>query len=585
MAVKFHAEHAWDFTAVGRGELWGFVIKFNEMGDTPFYKRPWFYIAGWLAILLIAYFWDIFSLGGIRINEVRVFLDLFCLFPLLLTLWMSFFSQFILPVHTFSDRLQIFNRLIARLFGVRGPAIFIKNGIEEKEAGEEKRKGPGVLWLDSASAAVTRTATKIKQTLGPGVHFIDAKETIAGTVDLHTQTHTVGPTREGENPFAGKTDDQTEDEYQQIQDRRKQVSALTRDGIEVVPTINVVFRVDTGFPKNGQSGSRFGYRTGVTPKDKRDEKEDQTAIRKAILSEGINPYYKAENPRHRMAWNQLPAALAVDVWREYASKFTLDEFFKPEQKVPPAQPPTIEPTDEEIDPLTQAIQVGTGKDSFQTAIAKILRLINRWMASRIAQLEKKEPVPTSGEESQPYTPPPPKKEKGEMKTAFEVINEMVKARLTKEFVDYFDETGKRDQSNPPRQELSYEYRLLKERGLKVLSVSISNPRLNPVVDEEIISKWEANWLKHAIEEKEQLERRKSVYQTASQERAVKEYAELLSEAVVRANPKRREFKNALKSLLLRTRAIVIRTDQLRRQMSTEREELDEILRSIEVNGQ
>ncbi len=555
------------------------------MGDTPFYKRPWFYIAGWLAVLLIAYFWDIFSLGGIRINEVRIFFDLFCLFPLLLTLWMAFFSQFILPVHTFSDRLQIFNRLIARLFGSRGPAIFIKNGIEEKEAGEEKRKGPGVLWLDSASAAVTRTATKIKQTLGPGVHFIDAKETIAGTVDLHTQTHTVGPTREGENPFAEKRDEQSQEEYDQIQDRRKQVSALTRDGIEVVPTINVVFRVDTGFPKQGQSGSRFGYRRGVTPKDKRDEKEDQEAIYKAVIGEGVNPYYKPENARHRMAWNQLPSALAVDVWREYASKFKLDEFFTPGQKVPSAQPPTIEPTEEEIDPLTQAIQVGAGRDSFPSAIARILRVINRWMASRTAQMEKKNPASTSGEESQSYTPSAPKKEKWEMKTALEVINEMVKAKLTNEFVDYLDETGNRDQTNPPRQEVSQEYGLLKKRGLKVLSVSISNPRLNPVVDEEIISKWEANWLKHAKAEKEQHERRKSVYQTASEERAVKEYAELLSEAVVRANPKGRDFKNALKSLLLRTRAIVIRTDQLRRQMSTEREELDEILRSIEVNGQ
>ena len=35
----------------------------------------------------------------------------------------------------------------------------------------------------------------------------------------------------------------------QIQERRKQVSALTRDGIEVIPNISVMFRVDTGFPK------------------------------------------------------------------------------------------------------------------------------------------------------------------------------------------------------------------------------------------------------------------------------------------------------------------------------------------------
>lgn len=573
-----------EFYRVGRGKLSGFVIKFNAMGDTPFYKRPWFYIAVWLFILLVVYLWDIVKIGGIRVNEVRIFLDLFCAFPLLLMLWMAFFSQFILPVHKFSDRQKIFDRLIARLFGSRGPAIFIRNGVEQKEEGEEKRKGPGVLWLDSASGAVTRTATKIKQKLGPGVHFIEASEKVAGTVDLHVQTHTVGPTREGEDPFAEKKDEQAQEEYDQIQDRRKQVGAVTRDGIEVVPTINVVFRVDTGFPKKGQTGSRFGYRTGVTSKDKREEKEDQEAIYNAILGEGINPYYKPENPRHRMAWNQLPAALAVDVWRDYASKFKLDEFFAAGQRVPPEKPPVIEPTEEEIDPLTQAIQVGPNRNVIQTAIAQILRQINLRMARLTADIEKKTPPPSTGEESQPYTPPPlPKKEKPEPKTALEVINEMVKARLTNPFVDHLDQLGQRFENDTP--DFSREYDLLKKRGLKVISVSVSNLRLNPEINKELLDKWQANWLSHAKAEKDQVERRKSVFETASQERAVKQYAEWLSEAVVRANPKRGEVKEALKSLLNRTRAIIVRNDQLRRQMSTELQDMEEILRWIEVNGQ
>lgn len=582
MAVKFNAEHERDFTAFARGNLRGFVIKFNEMGDTPFYKRPWFYIAVWLFILFVAYAWDIVRIGGLQLNEVRIFLDLFCAFPILLVLWMAFFSQFILPVHSFSDRQKIFDRLIARLFGSRGPAIFIRNGVEEKEEGEEKRKGPGVLWLDSASGAVTRTATKIKQKLGPGVHFIEAKESIAGTVDLHTQTHTVGPTREGEEPFAEKKDEQSQEEYDQIQDRRKQVGAVTRDGIEIVPTINVIFRVDTKLPEQGQSGSRFGYRTGVTSKDKREEKEDQEAIYKAIVSEGINPYYKPENPRYRMAWNQLPAALAVDVWRDYASKFKLDDFFEASQRVPPEKAPVIEPTEEEIDPLTQAIQVGPNRNAFQFALAQLLRRINLWMARLTANVEKKAP-PASSEESQPYTPPLPKKEKAEPKTALEVINEMVKARLTKPFVDHLDQLGKRFENDTP--DFSREYDLLQKRGLKVISVSISNLRLNPEINKELLEKWQANWLSHANAEKDQVERRKSVFETASQERAVKQYAEWLSEAVVRANPKRGEVKEALKSLLNRTRAIIVRNHQLRRQMSTELQDMEEILRWIEVNGQ
>ncbi|MCC6500663.1 MAG: hypothetical protein IT313_10390 [Anaerolineales bacterium] len=553
------------------------------MGDTPFYRRPWFYIVGWLVILLVAYFWDIFSLGGIRINEVRIFLDLFCAFPFLLVVWMAFFSQFILPVRTFSDRQKIFNRLIARLFGSRGPAIFIKNGIEEKELGEERRKGPGVLWLDSASAAVTRTATKIKQTLGPGVHFIEAKETIAGTVDLHIQTHTVGPTREGEKPFAEKKDDQPQEAYDQIQDRRKQVNALTRDGIEVVPTITVVFRVDTGFPKDGKPGSRFGYRTGVAAKDKRDEKADQTAIRNAIIGEGINPYYKPENPRYRMAWNQLPAALAVDVWREYASKFKLEEFFTSDQDFPTPPPPPIEPAEEEIDPLTEAILVGPSRAVFQTALAKILREVNKIMARSTAKLEKKPSTPAA--DSRPYTPPPPPaKIKTEMKTAFEVINAMVAARLTQQFVDALDELGKRPEHQSPPPVFSREFQLLTDRGLKVLSVSIDNPRLNPAVDDEIIGKWEANWLKHAKGEKDQVQQRRNVKETASEDQAIRQYAETLSKALVIANPQRGEIKEALKMLIQRTRGIIYSKAQLRKEMSAELHDSEDILRWIEGNG-
>jgi hypothetical protein len=68
------------------------------MDDDPIYKRPWFYIAGWLVILLLVYGWQILRMGGIRANLFEIFVDLACVFPLLLVLWMAFFAQFVLPV-------------------------------------------------------------------------------------------------------------------------------------------------------------------------------------------------------------------------------------------------------------------------------------------------------------------------------------------------------------------------------------------------------------------------------------------------------------------------------------------------------
>jgi len=558
----------------------GFDIKFMEMGDTPFYKRPWFYITTWLVVLLMAYSWEIISLGGIPVNIVRIFVDIVCIFPILLLLWMTFFSQFVLPVRTFSDRQSIFNRLIARLFGRSGPAIFIRNGELVKREGEERKKSPGVLWLDSASGAVTRTPVRIKQTLGPGVHFIDGKEYIAGIVDLHIQSQSIGP-READKPFEPKNETLTDEAYLQIQDRRKQVSALTRDGIEVIPNISVSFRVNTGFPAEGKPGSRFGYRTGITPKDKQNEKEDQVAIRKAILGEGINPNVPLDSPRHRIAWNQLPALLAVDVWREYVAKYTLDELFTPSQEVPPEVPPPLQPTEEEVDPLSQPIQVGGGNDSLQNALARMLRQINLFMARQTLWLEgKKDNVPQSPT-SPPLTPKPsPEKKAPPLRTALQVINEMVKARLTQPKVVFLDNIGKRDVNHVPIS--SREYELLQDRGLKVLSVGISNPRFSPKVEKEIINHWEADWLANALAEKEQIDRRRSYIETSGQEQAIRQYADSLSQAVLKEKPN--GVKATLKVLLMRSRLIIIRNDQLRRKMSTEQQELEDIIRWIEVNG-
>jgi len=551
------------------------------MGETPLYKRPWFYIAGWLAILLVAYGWQIYRMGGFIVSEVDIIVDLACIFPALLLLWMAFFAQFVLPVRTFADRQKIFNRLLIYLFGGHGPALFIENGVIKEHSGERLKKGPGVLWLDTASAAVTRTPVTIKQTIGPGVHFIENKEFLAGTVDLHIQSQSVGP-KESDKPFEEKKEGQSEEEYNQIQDRRKQVSALTRDGIEVIPNISVTFRVDTGFPKEGQPGSRFGYRTGVTKKAKENEEKDKEAIRKAILGEGINPTIQSDSPRHRVAWNQLPAALATDVWREYVAKFTLDELFVSEQSVPPPPTQLPQPTEEEIDLLSQPIQFGAKRETMQDGFATMIRQINMFMDRMIRSLEG-----TKKEEKAKKTMPgtlipqptgPVGSNEPQKKTALQVINEIVKARLTQAEVDILDDHGIRGEGTIP----SPEFKLLQSRGLKVLNAGISGLRLNPTIEETIINRWSTTWLNNAKAEKEQIERKKNIIESAGQEKAIRQYADLLSRDLVQKKPA--GVKDTLKTLLMRTRTIIINNDQLRKRMADEQQELEDIIKWIEVNG-
>jgi hypothetical protein len=543
------------------------------MDDTPITKRPWFYIVAWLVFLLGLYGWQVYRLWGEQSEPLNILFELLCIFPAFLLLWVAFFAQFVLPVRAASDRQRIVERLLTYLMGGHGPTLFVENGVIKEHSGERHKPGPGVVWLDSASAAVTRTATRIRQTMGPGVHFMDSGEFIAGTVDLHIQNHSVGP-RESDKPFDPQNGMENS-EYYQVQDRRKQVSAWTRDGIEVVPNISVTFRVDTGFPKEGQPGSRFGYRTGITKKDKANEKADQEAIQKAILGEGINPNVSSDQKTHRVAWNQLPAQLAVDVWREYAAKFTLDQLFTPDQLIQPPLPPPPEIVEPEVDPLSQPLVPGPNR--LENSFTSMLREINKQLDGAIKWFSGTRKAAAALPLPPAAAPTPPANGGPQLKTALQVINDMVKARLTQSQVDVFDDNGVRGIGKIPSQE----YKLLQSRGLKVLAVSISNPRFHPSIDEIIISRWSASWLRTAEEEKKQIENSLNLRKTAGQDKAISTYAAKLSRDLLHRNPA--GVPDTLKTLVMRTRGIIIEDEELRKRMTEEQETFEEIIKWMELS--
>ena len=212
---------------------------------------------------------------------------------------------------------------------------------------------------------------------------------------------------------------------------------------------------------------------GITRKAKENEEEsDKKAIRKAIIGQGINLNYLPDSTRHRLAWNELPAALAVDVWREYVAKFTLDELFSPTQTVPPPPEKLPAPPEKEDDPF-QPLPTDAARGSIQVSIIAILREINLLMKKVIEQLEEKEEKKTSQKTEGSAMPSldGDKKAEHQPKTALQVINDMVKARLTQSEVDHLDDNGKRIDKNRRKSE---EHRLLEARGLIVQNVNISN---------------------------------------------------------------------------------------------------------------
>ncbi len=530
------------------------------MDERRFYQKPWFSISLWLLLGGGFYLWQIRQMGGLLPNLSTVFLDAL-LFTIGLYVWMAFFAQFVLPVRSFDERRRIFERLLIYLSGRHGPAIFIRDGKQIKRLGEEKKKGPGVLWLDSASAAVTRNATSFRQTLGPGVHFTQDGEYIAGSVDLHLQNQSLGP-REGENPFVARQDDQTEDEYKEIQKRRLEVSAWTRDGIEVVPNVSVTFKIDATPAKDEEEeGSRFGF--------------DAESVREAITGEGINPNAPDDAPRRHVAWNQLPALIAADLWREYLSKFTLAELFEVDGPITTLTPSVPAPRPDHTRAQVQPV-VASGR--LEMSLAGIFHEANRILAGLGDRCERSEQQPIThvlpaakpGIQAEAKEPEP--------ETALQTINRMIKARMTSPKVILLDDSGE------PEEEFvdSPEYNLLERRGIKVVSAGVGSLRFPPNIEEQLVRQWSSTWLESAQADRERTDRLRGFVELRGQAEAERDYAQSLSSNLLRHRPTRP--KDTLKVLLMRSRDELVKNDRMHRRASMEREELEELIQWVERGG-
>jgi hypothetical protein len=247
--------------------------------------------------------------------------------------------------------------------------------------------------------------------------------------------------------------------------------------------------------------------------------------------------------------------------------------------VPPAPPQLPQPTAEEIDPLSQPILVGANRDAMRDGLARMVRELNLMMSRAIVALEgknedqsKKPAIPA------PYQSGTSGKKEDQKKTALQVINEMVKARLTQPEVEVLDDHGGRGQGITS----SPEYKLLQSRGLEVITVSIGNLRFNPTIEQTIIRQWSAAWLLNARTEREQIERKRIMVETKGRDEAIRQYANFLSKDLVQKKPV--GLKETLKTLLLRTRTLIINNPQLRQRMSDEQQDLEDIIRWLEGNG-
>ncbi len=164
-------------------------------------------------------------------------------------------------------------------------------------------------------------------------------------------------------------------------------------------------------------------------------------------------------------------------------------------------------------------------------------------------------------------------------TSLQTIVRMVKARLQNQEVDELNEFGKRTGEKRP----SPEHKLLSDRGIKVIGVKINNLRFHPSVDEKFVHAWQSTWLDNAKEEREHIDQLYSVQEIEGKDGALKEHVEAVCRELSQAITKEEEpdQNQTLKKLLTSTRTEITRNSGLHQRLSSEIEELTEIIHWVD----
>lgn len=453
-----------------------------------------------IMVTILAFMYGLVSLTGLMGGEIAA-LDLIppsmrailrdgAAFLIVFLAGLAFYAQFVLPLHRTRDRWHAFTRLLFYVFRRHGPAIAIVNGESKATAQELERRGRGVILLDTASAAVLRTATKFTRPVGPGAIFTRKGEQVGNAFSLQLQRKILGPLR-GENPFTEKSPEESDQEHTMRTERRWETRGLTRDGAEVVPTIVTIFKLDCA-PRTGDSW--YGF--------------EESPVWKANGLEGIDPKKGIDTQQRKVRWDWLPAYMAAELWREYLGKFTLQELFaSPNQ--------TVE----------------------ETGFQRIERLIN--------------------------------------------------ARLTKPRVEQLNDLGK---PSGQRKTTSQEYMQLRERGLTVKKVFISDIFFPREIEERLINQWKDRWQDLARESEMRAQQLRSKTRIEGEEAALKAFAEqatlLLGDHLIHHAPtpdKAPTDSQALELLVRSTVDLLVQDDVLRSQMTNEKQDLVEIVEWVRRN--
>lgn len=274
--------------------------------------------SGNASILLILVIFGLFFFG------LQAFLSIPDRFPqiffiTLLIFCFAFFSIiFALSFFTlpFNEPLELFEA-IQRIFlfalHLHGPIQFVRDGrIEVIHAGF-KANHPGLIWLDSASAAIISRTTSYHRVAGPGICFTQKGEFISNTISLSPQKKWVGPL-EDEEPFSPQGKKESGEDYQNRLSRADTTSAFTLDGKKIIASFLLEFKLDGAA---GEGGCPYGF--------------NSIAVKKATL----NQAKEARDGKTGLAeeWSDLPGILVTNYWKEFIGHFRCEDIISDKKEI------------------------------------------------------------------------------------------------------------------------------------------------------------------------------------------------------------------------------------------------------------
>ena len=259
-------------------------------------------------ITLLFYFLYNFINRGIISSYPNIMIDVL-LFILSFCIFILFFSFFIFPNTEITNLLPILQRVFLFMVDKVGSINHIKNGKNVEINGNSTKNNPGLILLDSSSAAIIGKSTNFHKAVGPGVVFTAKDEIILDSIDLQIQRQLLGPL-ENENPYSMRQQkEQSSSSDSQVQ-RASETKAITRDGIEVIASFLLTFKIRS---KPGEGNTPFGY--------------NPLSVERAILGQTIDHNSNSHN-EDSMGWTKLPGILVVDIWRELIQKYKLNDLFQ-----------------------------------------------------------------------------------------------------------------------------------------------------------------------------------------------------------------------------------------------------------------